>query len=125
MTETILLGRRREMTTMPREDWEAGLAQLPERMKERLAFMSEDHHRLRYFAVSELPRRASPLAPELLARELGLPLEKVGAILDELEKNLFFLTRDGQGAVNWAFPLTVERTPHHLSFSSGERLYGA
>ncbi len=125
MTETILLGRRREMTTMPREDWEAGLAHLPERMKERLAFMSEDHHRLRCFVVSELPRRAVPLAPELLARELGLPLEKVGAILDELEKNLFFLTRDGQGAVNWAFPLTVERTPHQLSFSSGERLYGA
>ena len=125
MTETILLGRSREMTTMPRSDWEAGLAQLPERMKERLAFMSEDHHRLRYFVVSELPRRASPLAPELLARELGLPLEKVGAILDELEKNLFFLTRDGQGAVNWAFPLTVERTPHQLSFSSGERLYAA
>ena len=125
MTETILLGRGREMTTLPREDWERQLAGMPERMAERLAFMTEDHHRVRYFVVGELPRRAEPLSPEVLARELDLPLAKVGAILDDLEGNLFFLTRNTEGVVTWAYPLTVERTPHHLSWSSGERLYAA
>jgi hypothetical protein len=25
----------------------------------------------------------------------------------------------------WAYPVTVDPTPHHMSFSSGERLYAA
>lgn len=123
--ETILLGRGRGMETLPREDWELELAGVPASMVERLAFMTEDHHRVRNFSVSELPRRSAPLAPDWIARELGLPLGEVGAILDELEKNLFFLTRNEDGAVAWAYPLTVERTPHHLTWSSGERLYAA
>lgn len=123
--ETILLGRGREMTTMPREDWERELAGVPESMEKRLAFMSEDHHRVRYFVVGELPRRAEPILPEAIAFELDLPLARVTAILDELEKNLFFLTRNENGSVSWAYPLTVERTPHHLSFDSGELLYAA
>jgi hypothetical protein len=30
-----------------------------------------------------------------------------------------------QGEVSWAFPVTVETTPHKMGFSSGERLYAA
>ena len=30
------------------------------------------------------------------------------------ERSLFFLVRDGDGAVSWAFPVTAARTPHHL-----------
>ncbi len=54
-----------------------------------------------------------------------MPLEVVRAILEELERKLFFLVRNDQGAVTWAFPATVETTPHKLTFSTGERLYGA
>ena len=123
--ETILLGRGREMTTLPREDWELELAGVPARMMALLAFMTEDHHRVRNFVVGELPRRSGPLGPDLIAHELDLPIARVHAILMELEKNLFFLTRNDDGAVAWAYPLTVERTQHHLSWSSGERLYAA
>jgi hypothetical protein len=49
----------------------------------------------------------------------------VKGILDELERNLFFLVRNAQGAVSWAYPVTVEPTPHQLRFHSGERLYAA
>jgi hypothetical protein len=35
------------------------------------------------------------------------------------------LWRDEGGSVAWAYPVTVERTPHLIHFSSGERLYGA
>jgi len=87
--------------------------------------MTEEHHRVRYFVVRELPRVGAPLQPEFIAEKLDLPLARVNAILDELEKNLVFLVRNGQGMVSWAFPVTVESTPHELTFGTGERLYGA
>lgn len=87
--------------------------------------MTEDHHRVRYFVVGELPRTGRPLQPEFISQSLGLPLPRVNHILGELEENLFFLVRNRQGAVSWAFPVTVEKTPHELLFSTGERLYGA
>jgi hypothetical protein len=61
----------------------------------------------------------------MISQALQLPLEQVGAILDQLEKNLFFLVRNEQGAVVWAFPVTVEPTPHRLEFNTGEQLYAA
>jgi hypothetical protein len=87
--------------------------------------MSEEHHQIRYFVVKELPNRGEPLEPEVISQSLQLPLVRVEAILNELEQNLFFLVRNEQGAVSWAYPVTVESTPHHLTFSTDERLYGA
>jgi len=87
--------------------------------------MSEGHHLVRNFVVRELPRSGQPIPPDIISQNLGLPLEQVNNLLDDLEKNLFFLVRDSQGAVSWAYPLTVEKTPHDLVFSTGERLYGA
>ena len=125
MSETILLGRDRHFSQMPRVKWEQELAQAPAYIQTRLGFMSKDHHQVRYFVVRELPSRGEPLEPAFISESLQLPLVRVNAILDELEKNLFFLVRNEQGAVTWAFPLTVEPTPHHLTFSTGEQLYGA
>ncbi len=87
--------------------------------------MTEEHQRLRYFVVRELPRVGVPLEPELLTRALNLPLARVLDLLEELERRLFFLVRNERGAVSWAFPVTVEQTPHHMVFSTGERLHGA
>jgi hypothetical protein len=36
-----------------------------------------------------------------------------------------FLFRNDGGSVTWAYPVTVEQTPHHMSFSTGERAYAA
>jgi len=52
-------------------------------------------------------------------------LPAVKTLLDELERNLFFLVRNGAGDVNWAFPVTSDRTPHRLRFDTGERIFGA
>jgi hypothetical protein len=93
--------------------------------KERLSFMSPEHHRMRYFVVDALVRNGEALPPERLSQALELPLDQTYSILDDLEKNLFFLVRNQEGAVFWAYPMTVERTPHRLTFDSGERLYGA
>ena len=125
MGEFILVGRGRQISEIPREMWEQHLAQVPLHGGDRLRFMTGDHHRVRYFVVRELPLRGRAIAPEEISATLHLPQAQVEAILEELERNLFFLVRNEQGAVSWAYPVTVEPTPHHLSFSSGERLYAA
>ena len=125
MSRTILMGRGRQIIKIPRKEWEKHLSTAPQHSETRLGFMSEEHHLVRYFVVRELPRIGEPIQPEFISQELNLPLAQTNAILDELEGNLFFLVRNEQGAVSWAYPVTVEDTPHHLTFSTGERLYAA
>lgn len=125
MSEAVLLGQGRQIIELPRETWEAHLSHVPQHSEARLAFMTEDHHRVRRFVVRELPRAGNPLPPDLIAQSLDLPIARVTSILEELERNLFFLVRDDLGAVAWAYPVTVVQTPHELTFSTGERLYGA
>ena len=78
-----------------------------------------------YFVVEELARRGRPLSIGTIAEALGLAGEVVSGVVDELERNLFFLARNESGEVSWAYPVTVDRTPHRLTFSTGERLHGA
>jgi hypothetical protein len=125
MSEAILIGRGCQIIKIPRREWEKHLARVPQHSETRLGFMSEEHHLVRYFVVRELPRTGEPIQPEFISQKLELPLAQIKTILDELEKNLFFLVRNEQGAVSWAYPVTVDNTPHHLTFSTGEQLYAA
>jgi hypothetical protein len=125
MEEKILLGRDREILEIPQASWKQELAQIPQRSQARLNFMTDTHHRIRYFVMKEMVIRQKPIEPELISEKLSIPLERVNFLLEELERKLFFLVRNEQGAVAWAYPITVETTPHKLSFASGERLYGA
>ena len=124
-SQTILIGRGKSFETLPRETWEGHLAQAPERNEVRHRFMTADHHRVRRFAVAELPRVARPISPREIADGLELPVDHTTEILAELEKNLFYLVRSDSGDVEWAYPVTVVETPHRLVFSTGERLFGA
>ena len=125
MSGTILMGRGRQIIKIPHKEWERHSSTVPQHSETRLGFMSEEHHLVRYFVVRELPRTGDPISPEFISQKLKLPLARTKAILDELEKNLFFLVRNEQGAVSWAYPVTVDHTPHHLTFSTGEQLYAA
>jgi len=122
---SVLLVRNNKITLVPRQTWQAHIAEIPEHASERLAFMSADHHRVRYFVVRELPRFSRPITPVDISRELELPLDRVALILEDLEQRLFFLVRDDQGAVVWAYPLTTQRTPHQLQFNNRELIYAA
>lgn len=125
MSETVLVGRDRQIIEIPREEWEHGLSEIPHLMKSELEFMSAEHHLVRNFVVRELPYAGEPLSPEFITRKLNLPVARVNSILDELEKHLTFLFRNEHGAVAWAYPVTTDNTPHHVTFNSGERLYAA
>ncbi len=125
MEAKVLLARGQDIVAIPQEAWKQELAGIPQHSQPRLSFMTEAHHQVRYFVVRELARRQKPIEPVLISQELNLPLEQVQLILEELESKLFFLVRNERGAVAWAYPVTVEITPHRLHFRSGERLYGA
>ena len=125
MTENVLMGKGRDCIEFPREKWLEEVKQAPRHCAKRLGFMTAEHHRIRYFVVKELPRAGKPIVPERIAGEFQKTVSEATAILDDLEKNLFFLVRNDRGAVSWAFPVTVDRTPHRLTFSTGERLYAA
>ena len=123
--EKILLGRDRQIIEISQYTWEQHLTQVPQHSQARLGFMTDTHHQIRYFVVKELVATQQPIPPESISEKLSIPFERVKIILEELEKKLFFLVRNEQGAVNWAYPVTVESTSHRLIFSNGERLYGA
>jgi hypothetical protein len=120
MNESIFLGMGRHMLPVPRLIWQRQLHSAA-----HLDFMSQDHHRVRNLVVCELPRAGKPLAPEFIAQALGLPADQVVSILDDLERHMTFLFRNEQGAVVWAYPVTVEPTPHRVTFSTGEHVYAA
>jgi hypothetical protein len=123
---TLLLGSREIINRVPDAGFKAALAKLPERVAARLAFMTPEHHLVRNFAVREMPyENGKPIKVDRLAATLGLPHPKVQAIVEDLERHLFFLVRNEAGEISWAFPVTSDPTPHRLKFSTGERAHGA
>jgi hypothetical protein len=121
----LLLGVWRHLFQVPGHIWQKQVHDKGHHNHASLSFMTEDHRRVRNYVVSELPRAGAALAPQTIALALGLTIERVVAVLDDLEKGMTFLFRNAEGAVNWAYPVTVEPTPHRLTFSSGEKLYAA
>ncbi|MGB9233207.1 MAG: hypothetical protein WCC04_02260 [Terriglobales bacterium] len=123
---TLLVGGGQEIKRVPDTDLKAAMAKLPEHFAARLAFMTPEHHLVRNFAVRELPyENGKPIKVDRMAATLGLPLARVHAIVEDLERHLFFLVRNEAGEISWAFPVTSESTPHRLQFSTGERTHGA
>jgi hypothetical protein len=125
MRETILVRQEGQLVHLPRQVWEQHLAAVPQVQAARLQFMTAAHHLVRNFVVKMLPRLAAAISPEYIASHVGLPLDAVRTVLAELDARLFFLVRNDRGAVSWAFPVTVDPTPHRLIFHTGEQLYAA
>ena len=125
MKASVLSVAENQVAEIPTELWKQHVKQTAKEIYKVLDFMTEDHHRVRYFAVRELPRIGKPIPPERIAKELDLSFSKTTEILDDLEKHLFFLVRNKKGAVLWAFPVTADKTPHRATFSTGESINAA
>ena len=125
MKESVLSVAENQFTEIPRELWAQHIQQTAKEIPKVLDFMTKDHHLMRYFVVRELPRIGKPIPPELIAEKLNLTLPKTNGILDDLEKNLFFLVRNDKGEVLWAYSVTADHTPHQLTFSTGESINAA
>jgi len=122
MENRLLLGMGRKLLPVPPLIWRRVLQH---EIGADLGFMSPDHHRIRNFVVLELPRASRPLTPEAVAAALDLPADRVVSMLDDLEQHMTFLFRNEEGAVTWAYPVTVDETPHRITFSTGEQVHAA
>lgn len=125
MVDHLWQGHGKRMIPVPRALMKRHVAEGAKKTAERLAFMTEDHHRVRDFVVLEIPRMGAPLSPVFIAGALELPQDIVDNILAELERNMTFLFRNSEGEVAWAYPVTADPTPHHVTFSTGERTFAA
>ncbi len=127
MTDSVRLGIGRYIVNVP--PWITGakkkFAKKRLQYEAAMGFMTGDHRRVHHFAVRELPRAGKPLSPEVIGPSLGLSRERVVELLDDLQEHMTFLFRNSEGNVTWAYPVTVDRTPHHLTFSTGEEVYAA
>ena len=125
MNKNLLLGIARHMLPIPRWVWQGQVSREAKHSDASLGFMTAEHHLVRNFVVRELPSVGKPLTPDFIAQSLKLPIAQVTVILDELEKHMTFLFRNEQGAVAWAYPVTVDVTPHRVVMSTGEQVYAA
>ncbi|HMK35963.1 MAG TPA: hypothetical protein VK463_12895 [Desulfomonilaceae bacterium] len=125
MKNRIMIGFWRYMINLPPFVWEKEISKAKRKFEAELGFMSDEHRLVHHFVVKELPYAGEPLSPEVVANKVDLPVRRVSAILDDLEKHMTFLFRDNRGNVVWAYPVTVEKTPHHVTFNTGEELYAA
>jgi hypothetical protein len=123
MSDAILLGLGRWMIPVPGMVWRRVVRANARKAPATLQFMTPDHHRVRDFAVERLLRTGAPLSADEIARWLDLSPGRVGEILDDLERHLTFLFRRSGPDVTWAYPVTVEQTPHRAIASTGEEAY--
>ena len=125
MSDWLKVGVWRHMLRLPPKIGPRRVGKLADRAKAEVGALSEEHRIVHHFVVRELPRTEGPLAPQVVAENLRIPLDRVIQILDDWEARKAILFRNDQGAVVWAYPVTAAETPHRLTFKSGERLYAA
>ena len=125
MTDNILIGEGKGFRHEPEQAWRAELQTALATPSPRLGFMTHEHHLVRDMVVTDLPSYGAPVPPARIAAKTGLAIHQVEPILDELEAALFFISRNEQGEVSWAYPVTAEPTPHRVRLDTGESIYAA
>ena len=125
MRNKLMAGIWRYIVGVPPFLWEQQVEKAVNKVKRATEFMTPEHRLVHHFVVREMPRLRRPIPAELVAEELALPLERVSEILDDLETHLTFLCMNSNAEVTWAYPVTVEKTPHVITFHSGEQLHAA
>ena len=118
----VLLARGRDLEEMPLAEWQSSVRRGVDQMQQRLAFMSPEHHAVRNFAVTGLARLGRPLPVQEIANQVRMPESRAQEIVEELERRLFFLVRNTDGDVAWAFPVTAEATAHAMECNTGGRI---
>jgi len=125
MDSKVHRGFWRYMLPVPVTLLEKRIEKGKQRIETELAFMTDEHRLVHHFIVHQLPFHERPMDPGFIAVELDIDQERLTAILRELEEHMTFLYRNEEGAVVWAYPVTVEQTPHQVTFSTGEKIYAA
>jgi hypothetical protein len=125
MSNKLMLGLWRYVLHVPPFIWQKQIEKGKRRFEREYGKMPADFRNVHHFVVRELPRVGKPLCQDFISGELGLSSVQVRSALDYLEKRMTYLYRNKGGEVIWAYPVTVEKTPHRIVFNTGEELYAA
>ena len=125
MKNKLMLGLWRHIINIPPFLWKKEIAKGKRKFEEEYGALTEEKRVIHHFVVRELPNNGKPLSPELISDRLNLHMDQVKDALDYLEKRLTFLFRNENGEVTWAYPVTVEKTSHKITFDTGEKVYAA
>ena len=125
MRDKLMLGLWRYILHVPPFLWQKQIEKGKRSFERAHGSLSTEHRAVHHFTVKELPYAGKPLSPNVISEKMDIPVERVTSILDDLEKKMTFLFRNDRGEVTWAYPVTVEKTPHKITFSTGEKLYAA
>ena len=125
MKDNIYLGMGGLFIPIPSFIWRRLVAKTANDAERNLKFMSADHHEVRDFVVTQIPEVNEPISAATIAESLDMRVEDVKHIINELEKGMTFLYRSRPEGVTWAYPVTVDSTPHRVTFDSGEQTFAA
>jgi len=125
MKNKLMLGLWRHIINVPPFLWKKQIARAKNNFEKENGTLSGEERLIHHFVVRELPGNGKPVSPELISDKLEIPADRVNNALDHLEKRLTFLYRDEDGEVVWAYPVTAAKTPHKITFDTGEKIYGA
>jgi hypothetical protein len=125
MSNKLMLGLWRYVLHVPPFIWQKQIEKGKRRFEKSYGKMPPDFRNVHHFVVRELPRVGQPIREDLIAGQLGLASDRVRSALDYLESRMTYLYRNEAGEVIWAYPVTVEKTPHRIAFDTGEELYAA
>lgn len=125
MVDLMNLGLGRHMLRLPAVIGRRRVASVADQARVIMDGLTEQHRTLHRFLVAELPRAAKPLMPDVIADRLGLTPERVVELIDDLGDKKALIARAANGAITWAYPVTVADTPHQLTFENGDRLFAA
>ena len=125
MKNKLMLGLWRLIINVPPFLWKKQIARAKNNFEKENGTLSGEERLIHHFVVRELPGNGKPVSPELISDKLGIPADRVNNALDHLEKRLTFLYRNEMGEVVWAYPVTAAKTPHQITFDTGQKIYGA
>jgi len=125
MRKKLMFGFWQYILPVPPFLWEKRIVAAKHKLEKELAFVTGDHRKIHHFVVRELPRHARPMTADFVAEQTNMPVDRVTSILKDLDEHMTFICRDREGQVVWAYPVTVEKTPHHVTFDTGEQVYAA
>ena len=121
----MLMGIGGLMVPVPQLITSKGLEKGVAGARAKANLLSVEERKIQHFIVREMARAKTPLIPEMVSKELDMPLGQVRTTIDKLEKMKTFLYRsDGKG-INWAYPLSQEDTGHKITVNTGERFFAA
>lgn len=125
MKNKLMLGLWRYVFHVPPFIWQKQIEKGKKRFEKEYGKMPKDFRNVHHFVVKGLPQIMKPLSESIISENMGLSIDQVRFALDYLEKRMTYLFRNKEGEVVWAYPVTVEKTPHKLTFNTGEKLYAA